>query len=104
MSTLAVESKVPCAVNVVVSSNAIKVDLSDGDTLNVPLEWFPRLHYATMEERNNWRLIGMGHGIHWEDIDEDISVEGLMAGKPSYESRKSFNKWLNQRQSTIAVT
>jgi len=53
--------------------------------------------HATPEERNNWRLIGRGHGIHWEDIDEDISVEGLLAGKPSGESQASLKKWLNQR-------
>ena len=58
----------------------MSVDLSDGRTISVPLEWFPRLVYAAPEERNNWRLIGRGHGIHWEDIDEDISVEGLLEG------------------------
>jgi hypothetical protein len=50
--------------------------------------------YSAAQERNNWRLIGKGQGIHWEDIDEDISVEGLLAGRPSGESRESFKKWL----------
>ena len=49
--------------------------MNDGRTISVPLEWFPRLVHATVEERNNWRLIGKGHGIHWEDIDEDINVK-----------------------------
>jgi len=52
------------------------------------------LVHATVEERNNWRLIGKGHGIHWEDIDEDINVNGLLAGKPSGGSQVSFKKWL----------
>lgn len=87
------------AEDVKVTEDTLSVDLSDGRTISVPLEWFPRLVHATPEERNNWRLIGRGHGIHWEDIDEDISVEGLLAGKPSGESHKSFKNWLNQYQS-----
>jgi len=73
------------------------VDLSDGRTKSVPLAWFPRLHHVTPDERKKWRLIGKGQGIHREDIDEDISVEGLLAGKPSGETQESFKKWLNQR-------
>ncbi len=74
------------------------VDLDDGRTLSVPLEWFPRLLHATPKERKNWRLTGRGHGIHWEGIDEDISIEGLLAGKPSGESQASFKKWLKMRR------
>jgi hypothetical protein len=99
MSILAVEIKVPNAENVKVTADTLSVDLSDGRTISVPLEWFPRLVHATPEERNNWRLIGSGQGIHWEAIDEDISIEGLLAGKPSGESQASFKKWLSQRQS-----
>ena len=84
-----------------VTEDTLSVDLSDGRTISVPLEWFPRLLHAKPKERNNWRLIGRGHGIHWEDIDEDISVEGLLTGKPSGESQKSFKKWLSQRQSRL---
>jgi len=84
-----------------VTKDTLSVDLSDGSTISVPLEWFPRLLHAKPKERNNWRLIGRGHGIHWEDIDEDISVEGLLTGKPSGESQKSFKKWLSQRQSRL---
>lgn len=97
MSTLALEIEVPYVQNVVVTSDSLNVDLSDGRTIFVPLAWFPRLFHATKEERNNWRLIGRGDGIHWEEIDEDISVEGLLAGKPSGESHVSFKKWLAQR-------
>lgn len=103
MNISAVEIKVPNAENVKVTKDTLSVDLSDGRTILVPLEWFPRLIYATPEERNNWRLIGRGHGIHWEAIDEDISVEGLLAGKPSGESQESFKKWLSQRSSRIPI-
>ncbi len=94
MNTLAVEIQIPNVQEVTVTSDTLCVDLTDGRSISVPLAWFPRLQYSTPEERNNWRLIAGGHGIHWEDIDEDISVEGLLAGKPSGESQASFKKWL----------
>ena len=96
MTTPAIEIEVPNAENVTVTEDTLSVDLSDGRTISVPLAWFPRLAHATSEERNNWRLIGKGQGIHWGDIDEDISGEGLLAGKPSGESQTSFKKWLSQ--------
>ena len=98
MSISEVEIKIPKIEAVRVTEDTLSVDLSDGRTISAPLEWFPRLVYAAPEERNNWRLIGRGHGIHWEDIDEDISVEGLLAGAHSGESQVSFKKWLTQRQ------
>jgi hypothetical protein len=101
MSISAVEIEVPYAEGVTVTGDTLTVDLSDARTISVPLSWFPRLVNATPEERNNWRLIGKGHGIHWEDIDEDISVEGLLAGRPSGESQVSFKKWLQGRQSRL---
>ena len=97
MTISAVEIEVPNAENVSITEDSLSVDLSDGRTVSVPLAWFPRLLHATREERENWRLIGKGQGIHWKDIDEDISVEGLLAGRPSGESQESFSKWLNQR-------
>ena len=97
MTISAVELDVPNAENVSVTEDSLSVDLSDGRTVSVPLAWFPRLLHATREERENWRLIGKGPGIHWKDIDEDISVEGLLAGRPSGESQESFSKWLNLR-------
>ena len=103
MNILAVEKKLPNAEDVRVTEDTLSVDLSDGRTISVPLEWFPRLVQATPKERNNWRLIGRGHGIHWEDLDEDISIEGLLVGKPSGESQSSFKKWLNQRQSRLTT-
>ncbi|MBI5235690.1 MAG: DUF2442 domain-containing protein [Deltaproteobacteria bacterium] len=101
MNISAVEIEIPLAEDVKVTKDSLSVDLSDGRTISVPLEWFPRLLQATSKERNNWRLIGKGQGINWEDLDEDISVEGLIAGRPSGESQRSFMKWLKQRQSRL---
>jgi hypothetical protein len=101
MNISVVEIEIPRAENVNVTKDTLSVDLSDGRTISVPLEWFPRLVYATPEERNNWKLIGRGHGIHWKDIDEDISIEGLLAGRASGESQTSFKKWVNQRQARL---
>lgn len=103
MGISAVEIELPKAEDVKVTEDTLSVELSDGRTISVPLEWFPRLVHATEKERNNWRLIGRGHGIHWEDIDENISVEGLLAGKSSGESQASFKKWLSQRQSRLST-
>ena len=102
MSILVNEIEVPHAENVTITEDTLSVDLSDGRTISVPLAWFPRLLQSTPEERNNWRLIGKGHGIHWKDIDEDISVEGLLTGRPSSESQSSFKKWLDRRSSCVS--
>lgn len=101
MSISAVEIEVPKAEGVTATENTLTVDLSDGRSISVPLAWFPRLLHASPAERKNWRLIGRGQGIHWVDLDEDISVEGLLAGKPSGESQSSFSKWLATRRSRL---
>ncbi|HYP25394.1 MAG TPA: DUF2442 domain-containing protein [Blastocatellia bacterium] len=80
MSTLAVNIE-PLAADVTCTEDALRVVLVDGREISVPLVWFPRLVNATPEQRKEWRLIGGGIGIHWEDIDEDISVESLLATK-----------------------
>ncbi len=98
MSISAVEIEIPHARSVNVTSDTLHVDLSDGRTISVPIGWYPRLVHATAEERKGWRLIAQGRGIHWESIDEDISVEGLLAGRPSGESQSSFKQWLGLRQ------
>ena len=102
MSISPIEIDLPRAEDVRVTNDSLIVDLSDGRTITVPLEWFPRLLHATPEERSHWRFIGRGHGIHWEEIDEDISVEGLVAGRPSGESQRSFKKWLDRRRSHLS--
>jgi len=96
MSSSTVDSQA-VAANVLVSDDTLTVELSDGRVLSVPVAWYPRLTHGTAAERNKWRLIGAGHGIHWPDLDEDISVEGLLAGKASGESQTSFKKWLEAR-------
>ena len=101
MTTLAIEIRMVSAQNVQVTDEALIVDLSDGRTVSVPLAWFPRLLHGTPEERNKWRLIGEGEGIHWPALDEDISVENLILGKPSGESQKSFKKWLEARAKPV---
>jgi len=97
MNTLAVEIRIPEALNASLTDDTLCVDLSDGRSISVPIAWFPRLLHASEQERNNWRFIGRGHGIHWDDIDEDISIEGLLVGRPSGESQESFKKWLAKR-------
>ncbi len=99
MSISAIEIEIPLALAVRVTQDSLHVDLADGRTISVPLAWYPRLLLATADERKRWRLIGRGRGIHWEAIDEDISVEGLLAGRASGESQTSLKKWLNSRSS-----
>ncbi len=89
--------RVSKAVNVTITDDAIVVDLSDGRTITAPLVWYPRLLQGNQRERNNWRLIGDGNGIHWQELDEDISVENIIFGQPSGESPASFKRWLEKR-------
>lgn len=70
-------------VDVCVTDDTIRVDLLDGRTITAPLAWYPRLLHATPTQRKNWRLGGAGYGIHWPDIDEDLSVRGLLQGAPA---------------------
>jgi len=99
MSSSTVEIHVSPAVDVTVSKDTLSVDLADGRTISVPLEWFPRLAHATAAERAKWQIAGSGTGVHWPGLDEDISVEGLLAGRPSGESQKSLKRWLDRRAS-----
>jgi hypothetical protein len=80
-----------------VDVETITIELRDGRVVSAPIGWYPRLSNGTPGERNNWRLIAGGRGIHWPDLDEDISVENILAGKPSGESQASFKKWLDAR-------
>jgi Protein of unknown function (DUF2442) len=98
MSSSVVEGRQALARRVRVTSDSLVVDLADGRTLAVPLAWYPRLAHGTFSRRSKWRLIGRGEGIHWPDLDEDISVEGLLAGQASDESRMSLQKWLKARR------
>jgi hypothetical protein len=85
------------ATNVHVTNDTLSVELTDGRMIAVPLGWYPRLTHGTVKEREAWRLIAGGRGIHWTDLDEDISVANLLTGQPSSESQTSFKKWLEGR-------
>ena len=103
MITSTVEILIPEAQDVSVTEDTLTADLSDGRTISVPLAWYPRLVHATRQERDNWELIGDGQGIRWPDLDEDLSVEGLIAGRPSGESQQSFKRWLEAKREGRSV-
>lgn len=69
--------------NVRFTEDTLSVDLADGRTITVPLAWYPRLLHASQEQRENWEVCGGGYGIHWPDLDEDLSTEGLLRGAPA---------------------
>ncbi len=98
MTTSGTEVRETMARSVSVSDEALVVDLADGRTITVPLAWFPRLAHGTTAERANWRFIGGGEGVHWPDLDEDISVESLLAGRRSGETQDSLRRWIEARK------
>lgn len=97
MSTLLTERDA-FAESVRFTEDSLVVSLDDGRTLSVPLAWFPRLLHGANSEREHFEFIGGGEGIHWPDLDEDISVEGLLAGRRSAESDASLARWLEGRR------
>ncbi|MFN2499895.1 MAG: DUF2442 domain-containing protein [Pyrinomonadaceae bacterium] len=101
MSTSTVDVQVK---SVAITDDALTVCLADGRTITVPLEWFPRLAHATAAERKNWRLLGKGEGLHWPELDEDISIHDLLLGRRSGESQTSFQRWLQKRTTRDPVT
>jgi hypothetical protein len=96
MTTLILETE-PLASQVRLTNEKLIVDLVDGRSLSVPLSWYPRLLHASPEERQNWQLLGEGYAIEWVDLDEHIGIEGLLAGRQSGESSRSFQRWLATR-------
>ena len=86
------------AQRVVLTDDSLVVELVDGRTVSVPIAWYPRLSHANQAERTQWRLIGEGEGIHWPSLDEDISVDGLLAGRRSGETQASLRRWLENRK------
>ena len=100
MSSLVIETRAAAVQNVAVTDDSLMVDLVDGRTVSVPLAWYPRLLHSQPGERANWRLIGQGEGIHWPDLDEDISAENILLGQPSGESQRSLSSWLQARIAT----
>lgn len=91
-------TRVALVTSVSAKDDVLVVELSDGRSITVPVAWFPRLENGTPAERQNWRLIGKGEGIHWPELDEDISVERLLAGRGSGESQDSLRRWLQNRK------
>lgn len=80
-----------------ITDDTLSADLSDGRSIAVPLAWYPRLLHGSAEERSDYRFVGNGSGIHWNELDEDISLKNLLLGQSSGESQKSFQRWLNSR-------
>ncbi|WP_121969430.1 DUF2442 domain-containing protein [Leptolyngbya sp. BC1307] len=97
MTTLTLETE-PLAVSISVDHKRLTVDLVDGRSLVIPLEWYPRLLHGSLDERGKWQLLGEGYAIEWPDLDEHIGIEGLIAGRRSRESQRSLDKWLSRRQ------
>ena len=86
------------------TDDSLTVDLADGRTITVPLSWYPRLVHATKKERENWETVLNGEGFHWPDLDEDLSVDGFVKGRPSGESKRSFTRWLKAKQEGRGLT
>jgi hypothetical protein len=98
MTSLTIELlEIPTIEQVTLTDDTLSADLSDGRTISVPLAWYPRLLHGSMEERNAYRFIAGGNGVHWDQLDEDISIKNLILGQPSGESQKSFQRWLSSR-------
>ena len=89
MATSTIELEVPEATSITVNEDTLIVELMDSRTLSVPLDWYPRLVHATQEERNTWELHNESGHIHWEALDQDMSVEGLLAGLHQHLSRST---------------
>lgn len=100
MTTSPIEHWPAVAQAVHVSADTLTVDLTDGRSIAVPLAWYPRLASGTVAERSHWRFVGRGEGIHWPDLDEDISIDNLLTGARSGESQRSFKQWLESRVAT----
>lgn len=98
MTTSSVATETAAAKNVRVTDRALVVELRDGRVVSVPLAWYPRLAEGSPRERRRWELLGPGIGIHWPDLDEDISIEGLLQGLPSGESPASLDEWRAARK------
>jgi hypothetical protein len=103
MSSSAVDAQEPRARSVKVDAEAISVDLVDGRTIIVPLIWYPRLWHGSAQERSHCELSGDGAYLHWPDLEEDLTVAGLLAGRRSGEGPESLKKWLEARKNRGSV-
>ena len=98
ISSKIVELQIVKAVELQITEDTLSVELDDGRAISVPLAWYPRLTHGSIDERNSWEFIGNGTGIHWPQLDADISINNLLFGQPSGESQRSFKRWLQGRQ------
>jgi len=98
--TFSTLEKTPAIDAVTVDPRMLTFTLRNARVVIAPLTWFPRLREATQDERENWRMIGAGHGVHWPDLDEDVSVESLLLGQGSMESTRSLETWRASRRDT----
>ncbi len=103
MTISASDLKTPTAVSASINDEALSIELSDGRRISAPLAWYPRLLHATDAERGNCRIIGQGSGLHWPDVEEDISVDSIVKGRPSMESPASLKRWLEARARSRSV-
>lgn len=97
MTISKVENRVAEAIGLSVNDESLTVELNDGRTISVPLAWYPRLLHSSPSERSHWRLVGRGQSIHWDDLDEDVSIDNLLSGSHSGESQASLKRWLDSR-------
>ncbi|HEY3289325.1 MAG TPA: DUF2442 domain-containing protein [Anaerolineae bacterium] len=95
--SVTVKLALPRLVSVLLNDDTLAADLEDGRTISVPISWYPRLAHATPAEQAHFETSGGGHGIYWPDLDEDISIEGMLLGRKSTESAASFERWLKKR-------
>ena len=98
MSSSPTKTDEALARKVRVTDGELIVELVDGRSVSVPVSWYPRVLHGTLGERNNCRLIGRGEGIHWPELDEDICIEALLAGRRSGESEDSLRRWHESRR------
>lgn len=101
MNTLTTITNVPTALRLEITEDQLCVYLSDGRTVSVPISWYPRLSHASSKHLSNWKFIAGGSGIHWPELDEDISVQNLLFGQPSGENAQSFRNWKKWYQSKL---
>lgn len=104
MSSSQIDTAEVVATSVAVTDESLSANLADGRVITVPLAWYPRLLHATPDERGRWELLADGRHVHWPDIDEDLSVDGLLLGRPSAESDASLQEWFAARRERKPLT
>ena len=96
-------NKQPKIQDVMTTADRLTVSYDDGRILSLPLKWYPRLNRATPSQRRNWELIGRGYGVHWPEVDEDLSAEGLLQGRPAREYVRSSARRGTRQHETVSV-